>query len=368
MVTTIIKPTRDCNLACKYCYTELRDTGEMMDEEIAFVFMEKLRKFEENSEKKIRNDLIWHGGEPLLMGLPFYERIVEKQKELKGNFRNSIQTNGTLLNETNIKFFLENHFSIGLSLDGPKHLNDKTRIYKDGSSCFGKIMESINLMKKYEKRVGVISVINSANVEHLDELIEFFQKEGLSTKLNPLIPSGLAKEHKYLGISASQYGTNMANLFKKWFDCEDKNYTKIDTFIDIIKSIFEDSPYGCLYQETCQDTFLSLSPNGDLYPCGRFDGIEDFKIGNILEMDIEEVMKSPIKKQFNERYQKLKTCKSCEYTKLCHGGCVHNAYLSGDLNNPDIFCSAYKKLFKVIKEELVSYFDSIKEENEDGSN
>jgi uncharacterized protein len=373
MVTTIIKPTRDCNLGCKYCYTEVRDTGEKTSLETITVFLEKLKKWELDNikipkgakpeEYSVYTNLIWHGGEPLLMGQEFYENIVLIQKEMETpnfKFDNSMQTNGTLLTEEYFDFLYKNKFGLGLSLDGPKHLNDLTRVYKDGSSAFDDIMRAAEIMKKKGDKPGFISVITSKNVNNLEEIADFFKEKKYGVKLNPLIPSGVALENEDLSVTPKEYGKNMSNLFRKWFSNNEKDYAKIDTFKDIIKSFIDAKPYGCDHNQTCQDTFISLGPNGDVYPCGRFDGIEDFILGNVHKNSMDEIMNSPVKEALRDRYKSLKSsCSSCNIEELCNGGCMHNAYLAGDIMKKDPFCASNKLVFGAVKEEMTKYLKSI---------
>jgi uncharacterized protein len=151
----------------------------------------------------------------------------------------------------------------------------------------------------------------------------------------------------------------MSKLFSKWFEGNDE-YVKIDTFTDIIKSFIEAKPYGCNYNQTCQDTFISLAPNGDVYPCGRFDGLTEYKLGNINNHKIEDIMDNPIRTILQKRHQHLdSSCSSCNISDICNGGCMHNAYLDGNIMNKDPLCVSNKMLFGTIAKNLTEYVKTI---------
>lgn len=352
MLTTIVKPTRDCNLACKYCYTEVRETGERMGLDVLVNFLDKAKQWEgERNPPSTSTHIIWHGGEPLLMGIGFFEQVVQLQAERSEGFayHNSVQTNGTLLTPEFYQFLKEHGFGIGLSLDGPREINDRTRVRHDGSSSFDDVMRAIRLIQKEKGRTGVITVVSRENISRLDEVLAFCEAEGISPKLNPLIPSGCAREESDLAISPAEYGRVMSGLFSRWFETADQGYCRVDTFLNLMRSVMEGRPYGCDSHRTCQDTFLAMAPNGDLYPCCRFDGVAEYRLGNILEDDIATVMAHPAKQRINERFNHLDECHACDYVQLCNGGCAHNAYLAGNIDGKDIYCPANKVLFHTIK-------------------
>ena len=364
MVTTILKATRDCNLACKYCYTEIRDTNEKIKISTLEKFFSDLKiyEFENSKDKNITTEIIWHGGEPLLMGIEFYKKAIEIQKSLETenfHYSNLMQTNGTLLTQEYWNLLHQNKFKLGISLDGPEEINDRTRLYKDGSSTFEDVMKGVKIISKNQS-IQFLAVISSKNIDELDEVINFFHSGNYSVKFNPLIPSGCASENEDLALSTKKYGAEVSKLFSKWFANDSKDYAHIENFKDMIKSYMESRPYGCNYSKTCQSSFTSLAPNGDIYPCARFDGIEEFKLGNILTDSLSNIMKNPIREKLNTRYKTLdESCKSCDINNLCNGGCMHNAYLSGDIMSKDPFCPSHKKIFGTVKEELETYIQKI---------
>ena len=171
--------------------------------------IEKIVQF--TGEEK-ETHFIWHGGEPLLMGVNFFENVLSIQKNLGQKYKisNGIQTNGTLLNSNLLDFIEKNNdFYLGLSLDGPRELHNQTRFYKDGAGSFDDVMKGINLIKKRGGvGGGVIAVITQINIDHFLDLYNFFKENNINFKANPLIRSGEAnKNYNQMAISPKQYGT-----------------------------------------------------------------------------------------------------------------------------------------------------------------
>jgi uncharacterized protein len=363
-ITVIAKPTHNCNLACKYCYVDQRAEKGYMTEKILIQSIKKI------SDTFKRSHWIWHGGEPLLIGLNFFKQIREIQQyySKRGNkFRNSIQTNGTLIEDQLLDFIDETgDFNMGLSIDGPKELNDKTRVYRDNSGGFEKIMLGIRKVKERKKgRVGIICVINKWNINRPELLYNFFKNEKLNVQFNPLIPSKRVQENQdELGITPKQYGEFLLKMWKIYNeDCLRKGKVSIDIdpFMEVIGNLGTEKPLGCNYSGACRDNFISIGPKGDIYPCGRFDGVKQFWMGNIQSHTIKEMMESSTNQKLKKRnLETITGCNSCNFVTICNSGCMHNAYLSGDLNRKDPYCASYKILFGAMKTVLDKEIENVK--------
>lgn len=359
-LSIIAKPRHDCNLSCKYCYLEEEAEKGIMSLDILNESVKKVSNFVEASH------WIWHGGEPLLMGINFFKQVRDIQKfyEKKGHkFSNSIQTNGTLINKEILEFIKkEKDFYLGVSLDGPKEINDKTRVYPSGNGSFKEIINGIHLIKELGIRGGgTICVINSQNINKPQELYDFFKKEGINVKFNPLIKSGRAKKNlQELEITPLEYGNfllQMWDIYNSDVLKEGKVTIDIDPFMEVIGNIATKIPLGCNYSVSCRNNFISIGPLGDIYPCGRFDGIKQFWMGNIRTSSIEEALNSNINQILNNKsLENISGCKTCNNKEICNSGCMHNAYLNGNVMGKDPYCVSYLKLFNkmsnVIKEEL----------------
>lgn len=202
-INTLIKPTHDCNMRCKYCFHEKYGySGEILE-------MEKLKKYIELLSKKYKYiNLVWHGGEPLTVPLAYYEEIYDYCKKLDSKFIYSLQTNGVLLNQEKIDFFKNNDTSIGLSFDGLS--NESTR----GNTKT--ILDNIKLLQENEIYAGAIMVVNQNNVSNLIEEYEYFNSLNLGMKINPMFNDGAAKDNKFFDLCPNDYVSNFINFFKFW--------------------------------------------------------------------------------------------------------------------------------------------------------
>jgi len=355
----IAKPTHNCNLSCTYCYVEKDAEKGVMGEKLLAQSIEKISKAYQKSH------WIWHGGEPLTMGLDFYKNVSEVQEfyRKKGkNFLNSIQTNGTLITEDLLNFIEQKKdFYLSTSLDGPQEIHDKIRIYKNGKGSFEDVMDGLNSTKKRNSSLeaGVICVISSININYPKRLYNFFKSEKINVKLNPLINSGNAKENiDDLGITPKQYGSFLLkfwDIYNKDVLREGKVIIDIDPFMEVLGNIETNSPLGCNYSVSCRESFISLGPQGDIYPCGRFDGVKKFWMGNIKKDSLDNIMNSKINQELKKRNSKsIKGCKICDFKNICNSGCMHNAYLSGNVFGKDPYCSSYFSLFKKMRNVLNS--------------
>lgn len=347
-LSIIAKPTHECNLRCKYCYLEDGAENGRMSEQILAQSIEKVSDYADDSH------WIWHGGEPLLMGLDFFKIIKDIQdfyKKKDKKFYNGIQSNATLITSNFLDFVEQTKdFYMGTSLDGPEEINNQTRIYKNGNGSFQDAIKGINLLKKRKLGGGAICVINAFNLNFPVEIYHFFKLNNINLKFNPLIKSGLAEKNLLeLNITPKQYGDfllKLWNIYDKDVKREGRVVIDLDPFIDIIGNLQTKKPIGCNYSKSCRENFISIGPQGDIYPCGRFDGVKEFWMGNIKFNTIEKLLNSDVQCKLKQRsLENVSGCSKCNFGIICNSGCMHNAYCNGDIMGKDPYCSSYKKLF-----------------------
>jgi uncharacterized protein len=352
-LTAIVKPTHECNLSCSYCYLAPNAESGRMTEEL---MGETMRQVAECSPDKSAR-FIWHGGEPLLMGIDFFRGIANVSKKLRNegySVGNSIQSNATLVDEEFLDFVEgERDFHFGFSLDGPEEVNDKTRRYADGRGAFGDIFKGIertrkrNLSSGKNLGGGVILVLQKQNIHSIDEIYNFFNQQRIGLKMNHIIDSSDSEN----GISPREYALAMNSLFDRWI--QDQGAIEIDPFSDYLGNLMTGRSVGCNHSISCRNSFVSIGPRGDIYPCGRFDGVRDFWMGNVSSGGLVEALKSPIQMRLASRgLETLNGCSSCNYGKICHGGCIHNAYVGGDVMGKDPHCAGYKLMYAHIEKFL----------------
>jgi len=365
-LTAIVKPTYACNLGCLYCYEGGRaEACQRMSLDTLRNVITKLAQYH-GSERTIH--IIWHGGEPLLMGLNFFRAAVQIQQEMGPDyeFDNSIQTNGTLLSDEVLDFFQEHDFSIGTSLDGPQWLHDFTRPYANGHSSFDDILRAVSQMQERKGRGsdhsiggGVIAILTKPVLPHLDEFYEFFRDNGISVKINPIFYAGRgATVREKLGITPNEYGDAMVYLFDRWF-YEPEYVIDIDPFDLILGNLMTGEPWGCQFGPACWDQYIAVDPRGNVHPCGRWSSEEPFSLGNLNEQDVVDVLRSPVLEQFRrERAKAALKCRTCEFHTICNSGCIENGYLIRQrLSDRDIYCVGYRRMFAHLREGLLAELD-----------
>lgn len=350
-IRMIVKTTDLCNLNCKYCYAprELSRKGKMTDETLQNLTKETFEHFDTIGFN-------WLGGEPLLAGLDFYKKAIDIQNDHKMNHKvsNILQTNGTLIDDDFLDFFQKENFRVGLSIDGGREFHNLTRPYHNGKGSYDDVITSLDEMKKRDILSVVKFTLNKTNLNNCMEIYDFCKSYDVPLAINPLLSKGRALTHPELSITPDMYADVMIKLFDVWFS--DKKFHKLFPFDNITEDLVLEYRRGNNYQNcrsSCMGDIIYSDIDGDLYPCVEFDGDTKFILGNINRDCLWDIMNSDIKQYAHYRGTMVEECKPCEYTKICNGGCMHNAYLSeGDVKGKDPYCSARKMLYDHISDAI----------------
>lgn len=331
----LIVPTNQCNLRCKYCY---HSTYGYDKDKLSLKQVEDILEKASDSFNKV--NIFWHGGEPLVMGIDFYKKILDIQSKISAkkqcSFSNKLQTNGTLVNEEWIDFFIKNNFGIGVSFDGPN--NDDFRQQGD------LVLSNIKLMKSKGLSIGVISVITQKSLDDLIKLYNWFNSNKISCKFNPMFICGSAKDD--YALDKDVYAEKMLALFKYWM--HDKNCNIRISQFDELFFYFTKQKYNhvCCHS-SCLYHYLGITPNGDIYPCARA-WTKDYVLGNISTINnIEDAYNSQnynnlVEQAIKRRNSCMETCK---FSDFCKGGCNNIALIETGLeNNGGWTCYVTKKL------------------------
>lgn len=355
----IVKTTHRCNLECTYCMTESEAEKGYMDHKTLENMLRKIAQWNDGFKF---TSLIWHGGEPLLLGLDFYKKAVDIQKTISNHkFNNSVQSNGLLLKDY-VDFFVDNNFCIGMSLDGPRQIQNKMRPKKGGLASFEETLAMIKLAKEKEIGGGAICILNKYTAQHLSDIYSFFKKERIHHKVNVMLPAGRAANRPDLSLPVAEIGKCLTEYFDMWWNDASKPIIDVDPFTSIIynlgasknKRVMGDYPVGCQFTNDCGNTFISVVPGGNVYPCGRFSGIQGYRYRNINIDSMDSIMNSnPRNLLLKRNSEPVESCKKCEYVPICNSGCPENAHLFyGDIFREDGLCKANKMLFKHIENNL----------------
>lgn len=333
----VMKVTNDCNLCCKYCY---HGTSESKRSCMSIDVVKNILNSIPITKNKVK--MIWHGGEPLLQGISFYKEIINLEREYPLNIQNYIQTNGTLLDNQAIDFFIKNNFKIGLSYDGP--YNDILRGKSEST------LAAIKNLKNRGIRHGIITVMPSSSLQDIDYIYSYYKslcEDQITLSINTVNNAGSAVSNKLYSTNTDDYYSKYSLLFEKWIYDKDSKFN-ISTFANYFSNVYGGhntlcSTSSCLYK------ILGVSPNGDLFPCGK-PYSNDYCLGTVdSNSNLDDYFKT---KQYEDIVKKAivrrSKCKqNCKYYKFCEGGCNYDALNYGSMTDNNYFeCQLHKKLIE----------------------
>lgn len=362
----MFRPVGDnCNLRCKYCY------GSCQLNKINFLKQKNIIKiiklFKNYYKSNIVNYTIYfHGGEPLLWGITNFEKTFKNILKLidKKYVKFRVQTNAILLNKEFLDLFKKYNVNVSTSIDGSKEINDKLRVFPKDLSIYNNLINSINLLKKYKKKPGAISVVTKLHLNREQELYDFFKKINISIQFNPLLKLGRVNNNSNLLITPKEYITFIKNMFDIWF--KDDDPIPISNFNSIVRAIIYNKPIRyCNYSKGCVKklSFITIDYNGNMSVCNRTSDLDqkDFGYGNINNINnLEEIFDSKNYNILSKRITNLsKICKNCKLYKLnlCYGagGCPSESFVSGNLLKLPYTCEINKKIVLYIYKNVMLY-------------
>lgn len=354
-----------CNLRCSYCYyLEKRDlyqgSSQLMDEETLELFIKEYIESQTTPEVMF----IWHGGEPLLRPIAFYQRALElQQRYAKGRkIDNCIQTNATLLTDEWCKFLQKNNFLVGVSIDGPRHMHDALRKRVQGEGSYSDVIHAIRLLAKYHIEWNAMATVNAINVEHPMEFYRFFRDElecrylqftpvverthileGRCRLLHGSEPDGVVTPYS---VTAKQWGEFLCAIFDEWVH-NDVGEMFVQLF-DTTLANWVGAPAGvCTMSKYCGQG-AAIEHNGDVYSCDHFV-FPEYKLGNIHNNSLISMMYGTKQREFGEaKYRSLpKQCRKCRYEFACHGECPRNRFIStaDGQHGLNYLCEGYHAFF-----------------------
>lgn len=368
-----------CNLACDYCYY-LEKSNLYKDTSNHVLSDELLEKFiKEYIESQTMPEVLftWHGGETLMRPLSFYQRAMDLQKKYARGRRidNCIQTNGTLLNDAWCKFFKENNWLVGVSIDGPQEFHDEYRKNKQGLPSFVKVMRGVNLLKKHEVEWNALAVVNDFNADYPLDFYNFFKEIGCKyIQFTPIVERIFAHEDgRHLAsaqsgesatladfsVTPKQWGDFLCAIFDEWVK-EDVGSIYIQLFDATLANWVGEQPGVCTMAKTCGHAGV-MEFNGDVYSCDHYV-FPEYKLGNIYSKTLVEMMYSDRQQKFGQDKQnKLPgQCKSCDYLFACNGECPKNRFAQTKDGEPGLnyLCQGYYQFF----DHVAPYMDFMKKE------
>lgn len=326
----IVKSTRRCNLRCRYCHDWRSHASSMPFETLLQLISKSL---EPKAARRI--DYMWHGGEPLLMGRSFYEKALALQHHFARpgqTIMNSIQTNGTLLNDSWCEFILDYKFSVGVSVDGPAIIHDSTRRDSAGRGSLKRVMRGIQHLRDAKIRFGVLTVLTSDVLDLGPSALFDFMVDDLGVDSFSLLPArpdnvpGTGERPTNDYVDNRVYANFMTKVFDLWLERDDPKIN-VRELTSLTRAILGGLPTVCTLAGGCIGSYFHVEYNGDLWHCDKYLGDDDYRVGNIVNADLDAILAGSrlqsLARRESEAHSRLSTC---EYYAVCNGGCPHDRY------------------------------------------
>ncbi len=336
-----------CNLDCSYCF--------YLEKEAMFGGKSNFRMTEEQLDRFVRQyiesqpanipeiSFAFQGGEPTLMGVKYFRKVMELQKRYaRPNIPivNALQTNGTLLDDQWGEFLHEHQFLVGISVDGPEEQHNRYRFDKQGKGSFAEVMRGIKILQKHKVEFNTLTVVQADNAQDPAAIYDFLKSIGSTFfQFIPIVEHDQlldAKEHQRpllpileanqasvaaRSVSPAQWGYFLNGIFDRWIESNDVGHIFVQLFDMMLGIAVGYPPSLCVHAKTCGNA-VALEHTGDLYACDHYVSPE-FHLGNIADKTLGEMLESDQQKKFgNDKFDTLpKFCLDCDYLKYCHGAC-----------------------------------------------
>jgi uncharacterized protein len=358
--SVLIKPAGpDCNLNCTYCFylKKAELFGETVSHRMSPEIQEELiRQVMQQGGQSV--SFAWQGGEPTLMGLPFYERAIELEKKYgRGQtVGNGLQTNGLLLNKDWARFLRKYDWLVGLSLDGPEPIHNRYRVDRGGLGTHRRVEDNARMLLDNDVATNALCCLTEHSVQYPDELYTYFKELGLTwMQFIPVVetdPRDPSKAAPY-SVSAKAYGTFLCRMFDLWM-ADFRNgqpTTSVRHFESVFYSYVGMQAPECTMMKEC-GPYVVVEHNGNAYSCDFF--VEPkWKLGNIMTHRISAMLNSKQQYTFGAAKAALPgECRKCPWLTKCYGGCTKDRIKDPADNRKPRFCQSYKMFFSHADERL----------------
>jgi len=357
-----------CNLDCKYCF--------YLEKESLYPQVRKWAMPDDVLESYIRQyiaahdapvvQFAWQGGEPTLLGIDFFRRVVEIEKRYAAGkqISNAIQTNGVLVDDAWAEFFLEHRFLVGISIDGPRRLHDAYRVDKGGRPTFDRVMRGLAALKRHQVRFNTLTTVHRANADSPLDLYRFLREHGSGyMQFIPIVEriapepgqdglrliapdfAGLANLAPW-SVDPRQFGRFLCAIFDEWVR-RDVGRVFVQLF-DVSLEMWTGRQAGlCIFRSQC-GAALAIEHSGDLYSCDHFV-YPGNRLGNIMESPLASLAASAQQQQFGQAKESTlpRYCRQCDVRFACNGECPKHRFLTTPDGEPGLnyLCAAYKMFF-----------------------
>ena len=333
-----------CNLACRYCYyldkAQLYPNQEPLSEELLEIFIQQYLEAQTMPQVLFT----WHGGEPLLRPLSFYQRALAlQQRYARGRqIDNCIQTNGTLLTDEWCEFLRENRFLVGISIDGPQTYHDAYRC-----QSFEKVMRGIQLLQQHHVEWNAMATVSHLNADHPVEFYRFFKDIGCQyLQFTPVVERDSREQITDTSVTPEQWGRFLCGVYDEWKQ-KDIGRIFVQLFDATLANWVGEPPGICSMSPYCGRA-AAMEANGDVYSCDHFV-FPEYRLGNIRQQSLTAMLYGERQQQFgrNKSATLPRQCRECRFRFACHGECPKNRFLKDKYGEPGLnyLCAGYQQFF-----------------------
>ena len=358
----MLKPVGSrCNLACRYCYYLDKARHEEMSDELLDEFIRQYLEAQTQPEVLFT----WHGGEPLLRPISFYQKAMQMQQRYAHGrtIDNCLQTNGTLITKEWCQFFHDNHFLIGISIDGPQDMHDAYRLSPRQQSSWQQVMHAIDMLNQYDVMWNAMATVNHLTADEPQRFYRFFREIGCQfLQFTPVVERQHGKVADF-SVSPRQWGNFLCGVFDEWV-LQDIGEVYVQLFEATLANWVGEAPGLCSMSPLC-GRCAAMESNGDVYSCDHFV-FPEYLLGNIRTSTLTSLLYGECQQQFgrNKSETLSRQCRECPFLFACHGECPRNRFVDDCYGEPNhnYLCDGYRQFFEHVAQDM----DFMKSELEAG--
>jgi uncharacterized protein len=369
-----------CNLNCEYCFylekQALFSPGEQyrMPDDVLAAFIANYIA----SQPTPLVEFVWQGGEPTLLGLDFFKRVVELQRPFakQKSISNALQTNGTLLTDEWCAFLRKHHFMVGISIDGPQEIHDRYRLDRAGKGTFDQVMRGLRLLQKHKVEYNVLACVARETARRPLDVYNFFKTEGVEfIQFAPVVermpdagsshyglrlagPATLDKEDQQTEVTPwtvipEEYGDFLIAIYEAWVR-HDVGKIFVMNFEWALNAWIGNPSPVCVHASRCGRSVV-IEHNGDIFACDHCV-YPQYRLGNIMTNQLPAMVEKSLQSGFGVVKETAlpRWCRECDVLAACHGGCPKHRFKKTNYNEPGLqyLCKGYKKFFLHIRKYL----------------
>jgi uncharacterized protein len=298
----------------------------------------------------------WHGGEPLLLPISFYEKALALQRKYAHGRQidNCIQTNGTLLTDEWCQFLHDNRFLVGISIDGPQPLHDAYRKNRAGHPSFDDVMRGIRLLQKHRVEWNAMATVNHVNADHPQEFYRFFRDMGCEfLQFTPVVERDEKGEVFPYSVTPEQWGRFVCAVYDEWVQ-RDVGKVFVQLFDATLANWVGVAPGVCSLSPLCGHAAV-METDGSVYSCDHFV-FPEYRLGNIHQQSLTEMLYGEQQQRFGSQKRDAlpRQCRECQWLFACHGECLRNRFVNDRYGEPGLnyLCEGYRRFFSHVAADM----------------